>query len=150
MYYSFYPLPEHVLQNLFIYLLIGSKLYTQANKTQHSEINHSHLCQIEPLLSKPKLCYQNLTILCQNVTLMTKWCTHLHHMNTLLDQQQNTLLHYTVFIQFHRRHFHNNQNNLILNTVHCSTVLYNTVNSVKAKIKLKIHRKTWQLWNGLD
>jgi len=30
-----------------------SKLYTQANKTQHWEINHSHLCQIETLLSKP-------------------------------------------------------------------------------------------------
>ena len=29
------------------------KLYTQAHRTQHLEINHSHLCQIETLQSKP-------------------------------------------------------------------------------------------------
>ena len=40
--------------------VIVSKLNTQANKTQHWEIYHSHLCQIETLLS-------NLTILCQNL-----------------------------------------------------------------------------------
>ena len=33
--------------------LIVSKLYTQANKTQHWEINYLHVCQIETLLSKP-------------------------------------------------------------------------------------------------
>lgn len=53
--------------------LIVPKLYTQVNMTQHWEIYHSHLCQIEALLSKPKFCYQNLTFLCQSVTLMTKW-----------------------------------------------------------------------------
>lgn len=63
----------HCLNTFWKTSLIVPKLYTQVNMTQHWEIYHSHLCQIETLLSKPKLCYQNLTILCQNVTLMTKW-----------------------------------------------------------------------------
>ena len=39
--------------------LIVSKLHTQANKSQHWEIYHSHLCQIETLTLT--LCYRNLT-----------------------------------------------------------------------------------------
>ena len=62
----------HCLNTFCKTVLIVPKLYTQVNMTQHWEIYHSHLCQSETLLSKPKLCYQNPTILCQNVTLMTK------------------------------------------------------------------------------
>ena len=50
--------------------LIVSKLNTQAIKTQHCDITFtSGISAIE------KLCYRNLTILCQNLTLMTKWYT---------------------------------------------------------------------------
>ena len=107
--------------------LIVSKLYTQANKTQHWEINHSHLCQIETLLSK---------------------LTSLSHMNTLSDQQQHTSLLYIkhcslLFSLFlfssTEATFSQQPKNEILNSksLHYSSVFYSTVNSVKAKIKQK-------------
>ena len=43
----------HCLNTFCSTWLAVPKLYTQAHRTQHLEINHSHLCQIETLQPKP-------------------------------------------------------------------------------------------------
>ena len=93
---------------------------------------------------------RNLTILCHNVTLTTKWFTlasWIHFQissNTLLYFLQNTgvfHVHCFYFIQLHRRQ-HKNQ---MLNTVHCSTAKSSAVNSAKDLLLYCKHRKTQQL-----
>ena len=85
--------------------LIVSKLNTQANKT--TTLGNKPFTSV-----KLKLGYRNLTILCKNGTLMSKWNTLASyeytfrsaatHWSTLYKTLQSFM--FTVFIQFHRGH----------------------------------------------